>query len=308
MYDLIVVGSGPAGMSAAINAAANGLKVAVLDGSDRPGGRAKESGAVENYPGFPKGLSGNDLMNNFLQQAVRFGAEIHCPFTALRILQHHPNTFQVLSDDYKTFESRAVLLAMGLTHTRLEVPGIGAFMGKGVWYGMPRLTTTRSGCRNVVVVGGANSAGQAVLRLARNPHIHVTHLVRRKLDDTMAQYLIDRIRHRPNVTVYEDVEVRAVGGNEKGDLSWVCLSNGEEIKTNNMYVFIGANPRTAWLDGTLSLDERKYIKTDADYMTSMEGVFAAGDVRARATNGVAAAVGEGFAAFYKAFDWLSQQE
>lgn len=317
MYDLLIVGSGPAGLTAAINAAANGLKVAVLDGSERPGGRAKESGAVENYPGFPNGVSGAELMNNFLQQARRFGVDIMCPVTAHKLTRRGFTQsegkwtmpgFKVISDDYTKYEAKAVLLTMGLTHARLEVPGIGAFMGKGVWYGMPRIISTRGKCKNVVVVGGANSAGQAVLRLARNPNIHVTHLVRRKLDDTMAYYLIDRIRHKPNVTVYEDVEVNAVGGDEKGNLAWVCLSNGEEIKTGNMFVFIGATPRTAWLESAIKLDERKYIITNENYHTSMPGVFAAGDVRASATNGVAAAVGEGFAAFYKAYDWLLAQE
>jgi thioredoxin reductase (NADPH) len=306
-YDLLIVGSGPAGLTAAINAAANGLKVAVMDGSERPGGRAKESGAIENYPGFPFGLSGAEMMNSFVQQAVRFGAEFLCPVTAHELIRSG-KCLKITSDDYSSYEAKAILLTMGLTHARLNLPGIGSFMGRGIWYGMPRLFNIRSGCKNVVVVGGANSAGQAVLRLARNPRVHVTHLVRRRLDDTMANYLIDRILTRPNITVHEEAEVSAVYGDKAGHLGMVELSNGEQIKTGNMYVFIGATPRTAWLTGTVALDSRKYVLTDSDYMTSMPGVFAAGDVRCSATNGVAAAVGEGFAAFYKAYDWLNAQE
>lgn len=303
--DLLVVGSGPAGMSAAINGASEGLRVCMIDGNNYLGGQAKESNAIENYPGFPEGVTGDELMNRFVAQATKFDTQIHCPVRAVALSQDD-DRLVVTSEDYTEYRAKTVLLSLGLSYRRLQAENIGQYMGRGVYYGLPNgIFQPRRKCR-VVVIGGANSAGQAVLRMAQNKNAQVVMLIRRGITDQMSKYLIDRIRALPNVEVREGVEVRACRG-DKERVTHAQLSDGTELCCDSVHIFIGAVPRTMWLKDTLELDDKKFIRTWSDvlyrtpaeklpYETSMKGVFAAGDVRYNSVKRIAAAIGEGGAA------------
>lgn len=309
--DLLVVGSGPAGMSAAINGASEGLRVCMIDGNDWLGGQARESNAIENYPGFPDGVTGNELMNRFVAQAVKFDTKIHCPVKAVS-LHKEDDMCVVVSEDYTEYRAKAVLLSLGLSYRRLTADNIGQYMGRGVYYGLPTANfVPRKKCR-IVVVGGANSAGQAVLKLAQNKNAQISMLIRRQITDQMSKYLIDRIRTLPNVDVQEGSEVVAVRGNDD-KVTHATLSAGNEMCIDQMFVFIGAVPKTVWLQNSIQLDDKKFIRTWTDvpeavwykdgeedaplpYETSMKGVFAAGDVRVGSVKRIAAAIGEGGAA------------
>ena len=308
--DLLVVGSGPAGMSAAINGASEGLRVCMIDGNDWLGGQARESNAIENYPGFPEGVTGTELMNRFVTQATKFNAKIHCPVRAATLVRDD-NGLLLTSEDYSEYRAECVLLSLGLSYRRLHAENIGHYMGRGVFYGLPGgAFVPRKKCR-IVVVGGANSAGQAVMKLAQNKNAEIVMVIRRKIVDQMSKYLIDRIKEMPNVTVLEGAEVTECRG-DQDQLTHVQLSDGQEVCASQMFVFIGAIPKTAWLQNTLQLDAKKFIRTWNDienqenwydvgtpalpYETSMKGVFAAGDVRLGSVKRIAAAIGEGGAA------------
>lgn len=305
LCDLLIVGSGPAGMSAAINGASEGLKVCMLDGNTFLGGQARESNAIENYPGFPEGITGADLMNRFTDQATKFHTAIHAPVRAVKLRREDDGTLVVTSEDYMEFRSKTVLLSLGLSYRRLDTEGVSKYMGRGVYYGLPGgvFHPHKKKC-GVVVVGGANSAGQAVMHLARNKDLHITMLIRRKIEDQMSTYLIERIRQFPNVEVKEGVEVRACDGNST-HLECAHLSDGTTVKASAMFIFIGAVPKTAWLEGVIEMDDKKFIKTwdDLDlhgkhkgvmpFETTVRGVFAAGDVRRGSVKRIAAAIGEG---------------
>jgi Thioredoxin reductase len=308
--DLLIVGSGPAGMSAAINGASEGLKVCMIDGNTWLGGQARESNAIENYPGFPEGIKGAELMDRFTSQAVKFDTRIYCPIRAAKIERDEKaKSILVTSEDYTQFEAKTVLLSVGLAYRRHEAVDIGLFMGRGVYYGLPQGSFRHKSKCKIVVVGGANSAGQAVLKLAENPNAHITMLIRKAITDQMSKYLIDRIRLLPNVEVREGRSVAKVQG--KDTLASAILDDGNALPCTNMYVFIGAQPKTLWLEDRIQLDARNFIRTwhDVDrlpingmipeplpYETSMRGVFAAGDVRAGSVKRIAAAIGEGGAA------------
>lgn len=305
--DLLVVGSGPAGMSAAITGASEGLRVGMIDGSEGLGGRARESSAIENYPGFPEGVTGAELMQRFVRQAERFNTEIECPVMAAAIHEDGDHKV-VITDDGRVITARAVMLSLGLSYRRLGAKGISRFVGNGVYYGLPPMVL-QHGRRKThhVVVGGANSAGQAVLRLAQNGNATVTMLIRRTIRDQMSQYLIDRIQTIPNVEVLEGVQVDEVDG--KDHINSVTLSDGRDLGCSSMFVFIGAVPKTQWLMGSVSMDEKRFVQTGelvgrGQYETSMKGVFAAGDVRFGSIKRVATSIGEGAAAVQSAYRYL----
>lgn len=308
--DLLIVGSGPAGMSAAINGASEGLRVCMIDGNSVLGGQARESNAIENYAGFPEGVTGNELMNRFTAQAIKFDTDIHCPVRAAHI-RRDGESLVVTSEDYVEYRAKTVLLSLGLSYRRLDARNIGQYMGKGVYYGLPSGTfQPRKKCQ-ITVVGGANSAGQAVLKLASNKNASVRMLIRRGIRDQMSTYLIERIRMLPNVEVLEGVSVVGCRGTQDV-LTDLELSDGRSVCTESMFIFIGAVPKTMWLQDAIQLDEKKFIRTWVDmdgaaahmvdgsvtlpYETSMKGVFAAGDVRVGSVKRIAAAIGEGAAA------------
>lgn len=318
VYDMIVVGGGPGGLTAAINGASERLKVAIIDTKGTLGGQARDSFAIENYPGFPKGATGKRLLDAFVHQAKKFNVEI-IKSTAMDI-QKVGNTVVVTTDDGAEWNAKTAVIASGLSYRRL--PAIDDYVGRGVEYGVPHDAMTahmRAGSGNVAVIGGANSAGQAALKLASMKGVHVHMLIRRSLDDTMSGYLVDRIKNNPNITVHQGTE--AVGCEEKKKrLAALKLSNGETLPCNQAFVFIGASPRTYWAKGTIQMDKQGYILTGKDvtendpdwnpdtFETSIPGIFAVGDVRSGSTKRIAAAVGEGAGALQQVHHYFARKE
>lgn len=313
--DLLVVGGGPAGLSAAINGASEGLRVCLLDAGLQLGGQARESAAIENYPGFPNGITGDALMGAFVLQAKRFGADMLAPVNAAA-MRREGDVKIITTDDYQTFGARAVLLSNGLAYRRLSAEGIGPLMGRGVFYGIPPANVAARGACKVAIVGGANSAGQAAVKIASNPNAQVRIVVRKTLADQMSTYLISRIRTIPNIEVCEGCEVMSVYGTSKLEGAFIRGPEGpaNDVKLDYLFIFIGAIPRTLWLPDAIEKDETHFIKTWRDttrsdalpYETSIPGVFAAGDVRMGSTKRIAAAIGEGAAALPMIHAYLSQ--
>lgn len=301
IYDLVIVGGGPSGLSAAINGASEGLSVLILDQAMSLGGQAKESAAIENFPGFPDGITGEKLTAAMVQQAMKFGCATSVPAQAIK-LQLGREGYEIADDNGDWYLTKTVLLSNGLSYRRHTALGIGQFMGRGCYYGAGPRPSERC---EIAVVGGANSAGQAVLALARNQRATVKLLVRKTLAAQMSQYLIDRIRATPNIEVCENCELLETRGRAKLETS-VVKWDGQtmEIPTDYLFIYIGAVPRTWWLkDSEIQLDNHGFVVTD-DYRsmaftdrlpfeTSLPGVFAAGDVRANSVKRIASAVGEG---------------
>lgn len=311
--DLLIIGGGPAGLSAAINAASEGIRTRLMDDAAIIGGQARESNAIENYPGFVDGVTGDVLTMSMSLQAHRFGVQYTCPVRAVGIerMGEYPEGFiHVTTDDYMEYRARTVLLALGLQYRRLQADGVSRLSGRGIFYGAPPTALPRGKCC-IAVVGGANSAGQAVVKIAQNKKATVYLLVRKTLSEKMSQYLIDRIRSLDNVVIMEYCEVvRVEGYDHLKSIDYYCANDKSTttLKMDYMFIFIGAMPRTLWLRGKLMLDGNNFVLTgggvgDADnaprrsmhYETSMLGVFAAGDVRAYSTKRISAAVGEGSA-------------
>lgn len=307
--DLIIIGGGPTGISAAINGASEGLNIRLIDNGPILGGQAKESSAIENYPGFPESITGIELMDRMVQQARKFAASVTAPVSVATIEQDG-NAIHLTCDDYTEYRTRAVLIATGVSYRRLMADNIGNYIGKGVYYGVPSFKPTR-GVRNVAVVGGANSAGQAALGLAANPRINVKLLARSSLVKSMSTYLINRIMTTPNIEVIEMCEVTFCSGR-------ACLTdinvrhNGVDrlIPIEQMNIFIGAQPRTLWLrNSEVELDEYHFVKTGSSslyFETSMPGVFAAGDVRSGSIKRIASGIGEGAGALQMIHSYLNR--
>ena len=312
-FDLVIVGGGPAGLAAGVYGASEGLKTVIVE-REAPGGQAGLSSRIENYLGFPSGLSGGDLARRAVAQAKRFGAEILAPQEAMGVRREGPYHVITLADGGE-ISCHALVIASGVQWRKLDVPGIAHLQGAGVYYGAG--STEAISCRDedVYIVGGANSAGQAAIHFARYAR-NVVMLVRgRSLAATMSQYLIRDIEQTPNIRVEYGTEVVAVHGQEK--LEAISISCGSSrsvdlVPTSSLFVFIGAAPRTDWLDGFVDRDERGFIVTGADLLrqgkrpngwmadrdpylleTSVPGVFAVGDVRCGSVKRVASGVGEG---------------
>ncbi len=316
LYDLVVVGAGPAGLAAAVYGASEGLHTAVIE-RDAPGGQAGQSARIENYLGFPNGLSGSDLSHRAVTQARRLGAEMVLARN-VEALEQHGNVHRIRFDDGSEIEARAVVVATGVSYHLLEAPGLAELTGRGVFYGASASDAPGTEGDDVYIVGAANSAGQAALHLARFAR-RVVMLVRGdRLEKSMSQYLVERIHAAENVDVMLQTEIVGGGGSEH--LEWLTLvdrSTGveQQVKANWLYAFIGALPRTDWLGDSIARDARGFILTGADVTaldgargrwplqrapflleTSRPGVFAVGDVRLSSMKRVASAVGEGSSA------------
>ncbi len=313
-YDLVVVGAGPAGLAAAVYGASEGLRTLLVE-REAPGGQAGTSSSIENYLGFPVGLSGGDLARRAVAQARRFGAEILAPMEATRLDTRNGYHVVTLSNG-STVAAQALLVATGVSYRLLDVPGADRLAGAGLFYGAAITEALGVKDQDVFVVGGGNSAGQAALYLGRYAR-SVTILVRgRSLADSMSQYLIERIGEAENVRLRTLASVGELHGEQS--LEAVSILDADTGKVERMparavFVFIGAVPRTEWLNGGVQVDAQGYVLSGPDLEreagkrprgwladrdpfwleTSIPGVFVAGDLRHRSTKRIASAVGEG---------------
>src|SRR4051812_19953369 len=307
-YDLAIVGGGPAGLAAAVYGASEGLKTVMVE-REAPGGQAGTSSRIENYLGFPAGLSGSDLARRATDQARRLGAELLAIQDAMALRVEGAGRIVELSGGGQ-LSANCVLVASGVSYNQLTAPGFEAFTGKGIYYGAA-LTEARSCAdQHVVVIGGANSAGQAAVYFSGYAK-RVTMLVRAdSLVKSMSHYLIEQLAELPNVEVRTNASATAAHG-EGGRLRALTIRDGdggeEREAVDACFVFIGATPRTDWLDGVVARDERGFILAGPEVRevgwplardplvleTSVPGVFVAGDVRSRSIKRVASAVGEG---------------
>lgn len=323
-YDVVVIGGGPAGLAHAVYAASEGLRTVLVE-SEAAGGQAGTSSLIENYLGFPGGVTGADLAHRATTQARRFGAELLTGQKAVSLRREDPYRVVVLADGTE-LTAFTVVITTGMSARTLAVPGIEALQGVGVYYGAAMTEAARYRDKDVAVVGGANSAGQGALFFSRYAR-KVTMIVRAPdLLPTMSNYLVERIRATKNMEILNCVEVESVRGPTALE-SIVVKDAGtgalRELPMSAMFVFIGVKPHTDSFTGTLELDGQGFILTGADlprehgrprgwplerepfaFETSIPGVFAAGDVRATANRRVAAAVGEGSAAVYSVHRYL----
>ncbi|MCU1352769.1 MAG: hypothetical protein JWM05_1978 [Acidimicrobiales bacterium] len=324
MADLVVVGTGPAGLSASVYGASEGLATVSLDALG-PGGQAGASSRIENYVGFPNGVSGGDLVARAAIQAMRLGARLNAPCQAVGLRTDRDFHVVALTDGSE-ISARAVILATGARYRRLDVADLERFEGAGVYYAATELEARVCGGANVIVVGGGNSAGQAALFLAQQGS-HVSLLIRRAdLADTMSHYLIARIDADPRIDLLSQTEVRALAGPthlERVTVEHNRSGTRTEIVADGLFCFIGAIPATGWLDASVAVDRSGFILTDRSLPqeairssafagrepfpleTSVPGVFAVGDVRNGSIKRVAAAVGEGSSAVRSVIDYLA---
>ncbi len=325
VYDVAVVGAGPAGLAAAVYGASEGLSVIVLD-QRAFGGQAGASARIENYLGFPTGISGMALAGRAFTQAQKFGAEIAIPLLVDKLdcseadcARRAPFRLDIGTDG-STVQARTVIIASGARYKRPDIHNLSDFDNNGVSYWASPIEAKLCEGEEVALIGGGNSAGQAVVFLApKVKHLHLS--VRRGLEATMSKYLIDRIKALPNVTLYVGSEVVALGGDSGGlaSATFRDRASGEETTypLRHLFLFIGADPNADWLKGCVEADGKGFVVTGTRFAqdagrapmpleTSVPGVFAIGDVRAGSTKRVGAAIGEGAAVVAQIHQVLAQ--
>jgi thioredoxin reductase (NADPH) len=325
-YDLVIVGGGPAGLAAAVYGASEGLKTVLIE-MEAPGGQAGMSSRIENYLGFPSGLSGGDLARRAVAQARRFGVEILSPQQVTGVHVEGPSRIVKLAAG-ADIGCKVLLIATGVSYRKLDVPGAERLQGCGVYYGSAMTEGVSSKDEDVYIVGGANSAGQAAMYFSKYAR-RVVMLVRGdSLSASMSQYLIDQIKKTPNIQVETHCQVvEVLGETHLEAVSVHCASSDktETVPANLLSVFIGAEPNTDWLAGVVDRDERGFILTGTELVhdgkrpkgwpltrdpywteTSVPGIFAAGDVRHGSVKRVASGVGEGSIAVQFVHQYLSE--
>ncbi len=326
VYDVVVIGAGPAGLAASVYGSSEGLKTLLIE-RRAPGGQAGTSSRIENYLGFPTGLSGADLTRRAVAQSTRFGTDFLSP-QSVRSIEVQDNYKKIILDDGKEIMTKAIVITTGVDYRKLTTPGVEKFTGAGIYYGAAN--TEAAACRNntVFIVGGGNSAGQAAMYLSKFAK-QVNILIRKdSLSYTMSSYLIDQINGVSNISVCTGREVVEAKGNERLEQLSIQNVNSGEIYTEDaaaLYIFIGAKPFTEWLSADIIINDKGFIETGRELQhynnfqkiwklerdpylleTSCAGIFAAGDVRAGAMNRVASAVGEGSMAISFVHKYLAE--
>jgi len=312
-YDLAIVGGGPAGLAAAVYGASEGLRTVMIE-REAPGGQAGLSSRIENYLGFPAGLSGSDLARRAVAQARRFGVEILSPQEALELRVDGPYRYLKLADGSE-ISCNALLLAMGVQWRNLDIPGVDRLQGAGVYYGGGTSEALSCKGETVYIIGGANSAGQAAMHFAKYAEKVVMVVRGRSLATTMSHYLIEQIQKTSNIEVWNCAQVTAVHGETR--LTGITVQREgvdglQELSASSLFIFIGALPRTEWLGDLIERDERGFIISGPDLIrdgkrpaswtldrdpglleTNVPGIFVVGDVRHGSVKRVASGVGEG---------------
>jgi thioredoxin reductase (NADPH) len=312
-YDLAIVGGGPAGLAAAVYGASEGLRTVMIE-REAPGGQAGLSSRIENYLGFPSGLTGADLARRAVAQARRFDVEILAPQEAISVRVDGPYRYLKLGDGVE-ISCHALLLAMGVQWRSLDIPGVERFQGAGVYYGGGTSEALSCKGETVYIIGGANSAGQAAMHFSKFAG-KVIMLVRgESLASTMSHYLIEQIEKTPNIDVWLQTVVTEVHGEARLDAITICrgsVGRPEKLPASSLFIFIGAQPRTEWLGDLIERDERGFVLSGPDLLrdgkrpaswtldrdpslleTSVPGIFVVGDVRHGSVKRVASGVGEG---------------
>jgi thioredoxin reductase (NADPH) len=319
-YDLVIVGAGPAGLAAAVYGASEGLKTILVE-REAPGGQAGTTSRIENYLGFPSGLSGSDLARRALAQARRLGAEILSSQEVATVRRQDPYRIVAL-DDGAEVSCQALVVATGVSYRQLDVPGAAELAGAGVYYGAATTEAVLYRDAEVAVIGAGNSAGQATVHLSR--FARQVHLVIRgdDLGAGMSAYLVEQIQALGNVRLHTRTEAKALRGSGHLEGATFTTPDGDlDLTVSAMFIFIGQQPRTAWLEGVVARDQRGYVLTGPSVPaaaawnldrppflleSSMPGVFAAGDVRADSVKRIASAVGEGAMAVATVHQYLAQ--
>jgi thioredoxin reductase (NADPH) len=318
-FDLVVVGAGPAGLASAVYAASEGLRVAVLD-AKAPGGQAGTSSKIENYFGFPTGISGQALAGRGLSQCRKFGAEVGVPIEALTIDCAGMSSFHIGLDHEESVHARAVVIATGARYRKPDLPRLEHFEGCGIYYSATFMEAGFCNNEELIVVGGGNSAGQAAVFLAR--FARRVHVVVRGdgLSASMSTYLIRRINAAANITLHTRTRIVELSGESRLEaIRWDRQGQMEYIPVRHVFLFLGAEPSTRWLGDCVALDKDGFVLTGADtgdswtadrpphdLETSRPGIFSAGDVRSGSVKRVAAAVGEGAAAIQAVHQYLAR--
>jgi thioredoxin reductase (NADPH) len=309
--DLVIIGAGPAGLAAAVYGASEGLDVLVLEVS-APGGQAGSSSKIENYLGFPTGISGQALAGRALVQAQKFGAEVDIASKAVR-LDCAQRPYQIELSNKHTVKARVVVIASGAEYRQLKLDNIARYMGNGIYYAATAVEARLCKGQEVIIVGGGNSAGQAAVYLAGNcRHVHL--LVRAGgLAESMSRYLVRRIEQAPEITLHTRTEITALEGETRLEaVTWKHEGATEKYAIGHVFLMTGAVPNTTWLQGCVAMDEKGFVRTGIDLTaddparlqwplarppyaleTNLPGIFAVGDVRCGSIKRVAAAVGEG---------------
>ena len=324
-YDLLIIGGGPAGLAAAVYGASEGLRTVMIE-REAPGGQAGMSSRIENYLGFPSGLSGGDLARRAVTQARRFGVEILAPQEATAVRVEGPSRIVTLSDGTE-LGCKALLVATGVSYRKLDIPGAERLQGSGVYYGAAMTEAASCKDENAYIVGGANSAGQAAMYFSKYAR-RVVMLVRGdSLSSSMSQYLIDEIKKTENIHVEPHTQVVEAHGDQHLEaISIICSDSGatERVPAGGLFIFIGAEPRTDWLAGVVERDELGFVLSGPDLVrdgrrpkgwtvdrdpwlleTSVPGIFVVGDVRHGSVKRVASGVGEGAIAVQFVHQYLS---